>query len=108
MSVHRKPEPQEPSASAKLLSFIYFVIIAGAAYYLSRLAMPYLRDAGLTDITIPKLNKPLPPWVVQLVIGIIILFMLQFILVFLFGLVKGRKKNVYEYTPPSQRGSWRR
>lgn len=105
----RQQEKPQPSATTKLINFIYFGIVVAAAYYLSGLAVQKLDANGMIDLTIPKADKPVPHWVIQFVIGLIIFFLLQFLLVFLFGLIKGRKKNVYEYTPPKdQSQGWRR
>jgi len=99
-------EKKELTAGAKFLSFVYFLIIVVIAYFLSGLAMEQLRANDLTNIEIPKLNKPVPEWVLQLAIGLVIFSLLQFVFVFVFGLLKGRGKNVYKYQPPQDQ--WKR
>jgi len=103
----QKKEKKELAASTKLLNFIYFLIVVAAAYYLSGLAVQKLDDNNLLDdIKIPKTDELVPLWAFQLVIGLVIFFFLQFLLVFLFGLIKGRGKNVYKYQPPPDQ--WKR
>jgi len=96
MGALNRNEKPKLSASAKLLSFAYFLIVVAAAYYLSGLAVHELDKDDVLNVNIPKTDKPVPLWIFQLAIGLIIFFFLQFFLVFLFGLIRGREKNVYK------------
>ncbi len=95
----RRKEPQELKRSTRLFSFLYFVILVVAAYFLAGLALAQVNLDNLLDFEIPLVNlsgRQIPDWAIQVALAVIILMILQFIIVFLFGLLKGRKKDVYE------------
>lgn len=90
-----KREPEPPTRSTKFFSFVYFIIVVAAAYYLSGLVMDEADLADQVDFTVPVLNEPLPLWVLQAALGLFIFFVLQFIFVFAVGLLKGEKEDPY-------------
>jgi preprotein translocase subunit SecG len=99
MSQQQKRQQKELKRSTKFLNFAYFIIVVAAAYYLSGLAMEkadLYDELDLGGMKLPAINKPVPEWVLQLVLAAIIFFILQFVFVFVVGLIKGGEKDAYE------------
>lgn len=88
-------EPEPPTRGTRFFSLVYFIIVVAAAYYLSGLVMKEADLADQVDFTIPVLKEPLPPWVLQAALGLFIFFILQFLFVFVVGLLKGEKEDPY-------------
>jgi hypothetical protein len=108
MGQQQKKKQKELKRSTKLFNFFFFIIVVAAAYYLSGLAMEkadLYNQMGLGDTKLPAIKKPVPEWVLQLVLGVFIFFILQFISAFAFGLFKGEEKESYG---PSYQDQWKR
>ena len=99
MSSHREREleKKEIKRSTKLFNFIYFLIIVAISYLVSTLIMDQVDVydvLGLETTNLPVINKPgtdIPLWVFQVALALVIFFTLQFIIVFVLGLIKGEE-----------------
>jgi hypothetical protein len=92
-------EEEKPKPGTVLVSVVYFTIIAGVAYFLSRLVLqqvdPY-ELLGLYGTEIPLIKAPgtdIPRWVFQLILGLILFFLLQPLMVIFTSLLGGEKKE---------------
>ena len=95
-------EEEKPKKGTVLVSVVYFVIIAGIAYFLSRLVLqqvdPY-ELLGLYGTELPLIKIPgtdIPRWVFQLIVGLILFFLMQPFVVIFTGLLVGEKEEDYE------------
>jgi hypothetical protein len=105
MGRRRKTQKEEakPKPGTVLVSLVYFTIIAGVAYFLSRLVLqqvdPY-ELLGLYGTEIPLIKAPatdVPQWVFHLILGLVFFFLLQPFVVLFTGLFSGGKKEEEEY-----------
>ena len=95
-------EEEKPKAGTVLVSLVYFIIIAGIAYFLSRLVLqqvdPY-ELFGLYGTELPLIKTPgtdIPRWVFQLILGLVLFFLLQpFVVIFTSLLGGGKKEEEY-------------
>ena len=97
-----KQEEETPKAGTVLVSVVYFVIIAGIAYFLSRYVMqqvdPY-ELLGLYGTDLPLIKIPgtdVPRWVFQLILGLVLFFLMQPFVVIFTSLLVGEKEEEYQ------------
>ncbi len=105
----RELKEKEIKRSTKLFNFIYFLIIVAISYFVSTLIMDQIDVydvLGLYTTQLPMIKKPgtdIPLWVFQVILAFVIFSTLQFIIVFILGLIKGEED---EYADAA-RDQWR-
>jgi len=107
-----KKEEEATKPGAVLVGLVYIIIAATIAYFLSGLVIQQVdlyQLLGLYDIELPLIKVPggdIPQWVLQLVLGALIFFLLQPFIVIVTGLLsRGEQEEPYER---SYRNPWER
>jgi hypothetical protein len=101
MSSQRRDEPEKSTASSTFFSFIYFILVIVASFFIAGFVMGQTNlraSLGLDSFKIPLINVPgsdIPDLALQLVLAFLIFFVLQLALVSFIGLFK-KKKDPYE------------
>ena len=106
----RREKAEKPKPRSTLLSLIYIIIVAGAAYFLAGLVMDQAdlyKVLGLRSSEIPLIKVPgedVPQWALQMALAFLIFFVLQPLVVIVTGLfTRGTKEDEFDQPPP---GRW--
>jgi hypothetical protein len=108
MSTFRdRKKKEKPKPRAVFFSFVYFVVVAVAAYFLAGLAMGQVDLDDLLNFKVPVVDlhgRDIPEWVLRLVLAVPTFFVLQMILTIVTGLLGVGKKE----DEPPRPYQWRR
>ena len=106
MTSRRRDESEKPKASSTLFSFIYFVLVIVASFFIAGFVMEQANlraSLGLDSFKIPLINVPgsdIPDLALQLVLAFLIFFILQLTLVSFIGLFKKQRDPYDPYDNP--------